>query len=81
VVTTLDTAGVTCQLSPVLAMRGRLSDAEMIGMTQTIASDEAEYIDIAVRLALDPAWRQGICRKESGLGMTIFMTTNLCESA
>jgi len=26
---------------------------KMIGMTQTIASDEAEYIDIAVRLALD----------------------------
>jgi len=39
---------------------------KMIGMTQTIASDEAEYIDIAVRLALDPAWRQEICRKNQG---------------
>jgi predicted O-linked N-acetylglucosamine transferase (SPINDLY family) len=65
--TTLDTlAGnlpvVTC---PGEFMRGRLSYAmlKMIGITQTIASDEAEYIDIAVRLALDPAWRQEIVEK------------------
>jgi len=34
---------------------------KMIGMTQTIASDEAEYIDIAVRLASRPAVAAGNC--------------------
>jgi len=47
-------------------MRGRLSYAmlKMIGMTQTIASDEAEYIDIAVRLVRPSL--AGICRKNQG---------------
>lgn len=47
---------VTC---PGEFMRGRLSYAmlKMISMTQTIAENEAEYIDVAVRLGLDPAWR------------------------
>jgi predicted O-linked N-acetylglucosamine transferase (SPINDLY family) len=32
----------------------------MIGLTETIANNEAEYITIAVRLGLDPKWRQVI---------------------
>ena len=48
---------VTC---PGEFMRGRHSYGilKMLGVTETIATDEAEYIEIAVRLGLDPKWRQ-----------------------
>ncbi len=53
---------VTC---PGEFMRGRLSYAmlRMIGITDTIAADEAEYIEIAVELGLDPAWRRSIAQR------------------
>ncbi len=43
-------------------MRGRHSYAilKMLGMTETIAQSESEYIEIAVRLGLDPSWRHQI---------------------
>jgi predicted O-linked N-acetylglucosamine transferase (SPINDLY family) len=36
---------------------------KMMGVTQTIAKNEAEYIEIAVRLGLEPDWRQEIVQK------------------
>jgi predicted O-linked N-acetylglucosamine transferase (SPINDLY family) len=50
---------VTC---PGEFMRGlhSYSFLKMIGVTDTIAKDEAEYVEIAVRLGLDPVWRQEI---------------------
>ncbi len=47
---------VTC---PTDYMRGRHSYAilQMLGVTDTIASDFKEYIEIAVRLGLDKEWR------------------------
>ena len=50
---------VTC---PGEFMRGRHSDSflKMLGVTDTIAQNEAEYIEIAVKLGLDPAWRHHI---------------------
>ena len=46
-------------------MRGRHSYGilKMMGMTETIAQNEAEYVEIAVKLGLDPDWRQDIVRK------------------
>jgi protein O-GlcNAc transferase len=46
-------------------MRGRQSYGflTMLGVTDTIAKSEAEYIDIAVRLGLDPEWRQEISQR------------------
>ncbi len=46
-------------------MRGRHSYGilRMLGVTDTIAKDEAEYIEIAVRLGLDQEWRQSIINK------------------
>ena len=46
-------------------MRGRHSYAilQMLEVTETIAHTEAEYIDIAVRLGLEPEWRQTIREK------------------
>ncbi|BFM40971.1 tetratricopeptide repeat protein [Synechocystis sp. LKSZ1] len=46
-------------------MRGRHSYAmlKMIGVTETIAETEEEYIEIAVRLGLDTEWRQQIKTK------------------
>jgi predicted O-linked N-acetylglucosamine transferase (SPINDLY family) len=46
-------------------MRGRHSYAmlKMLGVTDTIASSEAEYIDIAVRLGNEPQWRANIVEK------------------
>jgi protein O-GlcNAc transferase len=53
---------VTC---PGEFMRGRHSYGilKMLGVTQTIAKDEAEYIEIAVRLGLDKQWRQSIIQQ------------------
>lgn len=46
-------------------MRGRHSFGilQMLGVTETIASTEQEYVDIAVRLGLDAIWRQQIKQK------------------
>jgi protein O-GlcNAc transferase len=46
-------------------MRGRQSYGflKMLGVTDTIANSESEYIEIAVRLGLDPQWRQEISKK------------------
>ncbi|HIK27431.1 MAG: tetratricopeptide repeat protein [Oscillatoriaceae bacterium SKW80] len=50
---------VTC---PGEFMRGRHSYGilKMLGVTDTIAKNEAEYIEIAVRLGLDSEWRKSI---------------------
>ncbi|MCL1468202.1 tetratricopeptide repeat protein [Argonema galeatum] len=50
---------VTC---PGEFMRGRHSYAilKMLGVTETIAQDEAEYIEIAVKLGLNRSWRESI---------------------
>ena len=62
--TTLD--AIACNLPIVTCpgefMRGRLSYAMLtrLGLSETIAQDEAEYIDIAVRLGLEPVWRDRI---------------------
>ncbi|MBW4581566.1 MAG: tetratricopeptide repeat protein [Tildeniella nuda ZEHNDER 1965/U140] len=50
---------VTC---PGDLMRGRHSYGILtaLGMTETIAQTEAEYVKIAVRLGHDPAWRQQV---------------------
>jgi len=50
---------VTC---PGKIMRARQSYGmlNMIGVTETIAETEAEYIEIAVRLGLDHEWRQAV---------------------
>ncbi|MEH2392649.1 MAG: tetratricopeptide repeat protein [Nostoc sp.] len=55
---------VTC---PGEFMRGRHSDSflKMLGVTDTIAKNEAEYIEIAVKLGLDPAWRGNIAERMS----------------
>ncbi|MGB3205349.1 MAG: tetratricopeptide repeat protein [Crinalium sp.] len=53
---------VTC---PGEFMRGRHSYAilKMLGVTETIAKDEAEYIQIAVKLGLEQSWRETIVDK------------------
>ncbi|MBN3949755.1 MAG: tetratricopeptide repeat protein [Nostoc sp. NMS7] len=67
--TTLE--AIACNLpivtSPGEFMRGRHSDSflKMLGVTDTIAEDETEYIEIAVKLGLDPAWRHSIAEQMS----------------
>jgi predicted O-linked N-acetylglucosamine transferase (SPINDLY family) len=67
--TTLD--AIACKL-PVVTfpgefMRGRQSYAilKRLEVTETIASDEEEYIEIAVRLGKDREWRSSIVEKIS----------------
>jgi len=62
---------VTC---PGEFMRGRQSYGilQMLGVTDTIATYQAEYIDIAVRLGLEPKWRQEISQKMSQLQDNLF---------
>ncbi|MBD1804465.1 glycosyl transferase family 1 [Microcoleus sp. FACHB-SPT15] len=53
---------VTC---PGELMRGRHSYSflKMLGVTDTIAQTEVEYVEIAVRLGLEPTWRQEIAER------------------
>jgi predicted O-linked N-acetylglucosamine transferase (SPINDLY family) len=37
-----------------------------MGVTETIANDEIEYVEIAVRLGIDTNWRQEIVQKIYG---------------
>lgn len=55
---------VTC---PGEFMRGRISTAmlRLLGITETIAANEVEYIEIAVKLGLDPVWRRNLVEKIS----------------
>ncbi|WP_445248394.1 O-linked N-acetylglucosamine transferase family protein [Microcoleus sp. OTE_8_concoct_300] len=48
-------------------MRGRQSYGilKMLGVTDTIAENEADYIEIAVKLGLDPQWRRNISQQMS----------------
>lgn len=68
-VTTLE--AIACNLPVVTCpgelMRGRQSYGmlKILGLTDTIAKDEAEYIDIAVKLGLDAEWRRNISQQIS----------------
>ncbi len=55
---------VTC---PGEFMRGRHADSflKMLGVTDTIAKNEADYIKIAVKLGLDSEWRSDISQRMS----------------
>ena len=55
---------VTC---PGEFMRGRHADSflKMMGLTETIAENEAEYIKIAVKLGLNSIWRETISQQMS----------------
>jgi len=65
--TTLE--AIACNLPvvtlPKQFMRSRHSYAmlKILEITETIANTESEYIDIAVKLGLDPAWRASIVEK------------------
>jgi protein O-GlcNAc transferase len=67
--TTFD--AVACNLPVVTCpgefMRGRQSFGilRMLGVTDTVAQNEAEYIEIAVRLGLDRQWRREISQRMS----------------
>ena len=62
---------VTC---PGEFMRGRHTDSflKMIGVTETIARDEADYLQIALRLGRDPDWRQVIRRRMQDQGDRLY---------
>jgi len=60
---------IACNL-PVVTCRGEFmrglhsySFLKMLGVTDTIADNEQEYIEIAVNLGLDPAWRRNIAER------------------
>jgi predicted O-linked N-acetylglucosamine transferase (SPINDLY family) len=44
----------------------------MIGLTETIAENEVEYVKIAVKLGLDPVWRKTISEQMSDRHHIIF---------
>lgn len=50
---------------PGVFMRGRHTSAmlQVLGTDETLAQDKHAYIDIAVRLGQDPAWREQVVRK------------------
>ncbi len=58
-------AGLPVVCCPGELMRGRQSAGilRMLGVTDTIAQTEAEYIDIAVKLGLEPDWRRVISQR------------------
>jgi len=50
---------------PQAFMRGRMSAAilQALGVVETIAQTEADYIELAVKLAIDPAWKTALAQK------------------
>ncbi len=70
---------VTC---PGEFMRGRHADSflKMLGVTDTIAENEAEYIEIAVKLGLNPEWRRDISDRMSQRHDSLF-DDKTCVSA
>ncbi|PPT05743.1 hypothetical protein CKA32_002575 [Geitlerinema sp. FC II] len=70
---------VTC---PGKLMRGRHSYGilKMLGVTETIATTEAEYIEIAVRLGLDADWRQEIVAKTRQNQDRVYEDTSCIEA-
>jgi predicted O-linked N-acetylglucosamine transferase (SPINDLY family) len=58
-------------------MRGRQSYAILtqLGVTDTIAQDNNEYIEIAVRLGLDQKWREEVIRKMGANYSSLFSDT------
>ncbi|HEY9301549.1 MAG TPA: tetratricopeptide repeat protein [Phormidium sp.] len=75
-VTTLE--AIACNLPIVTCpgelMRGRQSYGmlKILGLTDTIAQDEAEYIDIAVKLGLDAEWRHTLSQQMSDRHATLY---------
>jgi len=65
--TTLDAlaAGLPVVTVPGRFMRGRQSAAmlELIGVTETIASDADAYVRIAARVAREPSWREEVAAR------------------
>ncbi|AFZ17273.1 O-linked N-acetylglucosamine transferase, SPINDLY family protein [Allocoleopsis franciscana] len=62
---------VTC---PGECMRGYMSTGmlKMLRLSETIAENEAEYIEIAVRLGLEPTWRHEIVQYTMKHGKCLF---------
>lgn len=65
---------VTC---PGEVMRGRQSYGalKLLGVTETIAQTEAEYVEIAARLGLEPEWKQAIAQRMSDRHQHLFDDT------
>ncbi|MGA7936446.1 MAG: methyltransferase domain-containing protein, partial [Kovacikia sp.] len=55
-------------------MRGRQSAGilTLLGVTETIAETEAAYSDIAVKLGLEPAWREAISQRMGACHANLF---------
>ncbi|CAD5950621.1 putative UDP-N-acetylglucosamine--peptide N-acetylglucosaminyltransferase SPINDLY [Planktothrix tepida] len=70
---------VTC---PGEFMRGRHADSflKMMGLTETIAKNEAEYIEIAVKLGLDSIWRETISQ-QMGERQNLLFDDQVCVTA
>ena len=63
-------------------MRGRHSYGilRQLGVTETIASDKASYVDIAVRLGVDKQWRAKI-RERMAAGQHLLFSNTKCVLA
>jgi predicted O-linked N-acetylglucosamine transferase (SPINDLY family) len=82
--TTFD--AVACNLPIVTCagefMRGRQSCGilKMLGVTNTIAPNETEYIEIAVKLGLDQQWRQDISQRMSERHTNLYEDTSCVKA-
>ncbi len=67
-------AGLPVVTLPGAFMRGRHAYAmlEMIGLRETIAADENDYVEIAVRLGSDEAWRSSVAKRVAESSETLF---------
>ncbi len=77
---------IACRL-PVVTVPGRLMRSRQssailtqLGVKDTIARDRSEYVEIAVRLGLDPQWREGIIQRMVG-GYSSLYSDKRCVGA
>jgi predicted O-linked N-acetylglucosamine transferase (SPINDLY family) len=75
------TDAVACSL-PVVTLPGRFHRGRQtygilrqLGVTDTVASSKAEYVDLAVRLGKDLDWRDEIKRKMAAGQESLFLDT------
>jgi protein O-GlcNAc transferase len=77
---------IACGL-PVVTLPGKLMRARhsyailtQLGVTETIARDTADYVDIAVRLGLDPQWKQSVIGRMAARYANLYSDTRNVRS-
>ena len=76
------TLGLPLVTKPTKALRGRMAYSYFVtmGILDTVAESDEQYIDIAVRLGKDMAWREEVSRKIKAKSHLIFQRPTVVKA-